>query len=407
MSTAPETHLLPPPKPKLSPMELRNTDLVSRLLAATPPYLYNMSLLPNTYFFSEMLRSLVQAKNEQRGNMANAFAAGSNLFYGHQMRRSRKRGWSGVGRESYSHQTSPGTEEKVMEKNGEKKDDSWMIKSMRRIEDIPAELRVASTSSHHSQKSNNILEEQHRHTKPEEPATSFSPQQQQENAPNLVLPPPPPMWYPPIYPTPPYGIDPLHFFIDLRVSGHIYDRQNNNQEIKETNEENSTMVRPKEAIEDKREVKNEEVSEEGIFNHQKRTGSAFSVPNPGGGKLRSGGGGQTKFDVKSILGSNKTSTSYIMNNITGIYKNFSEKREEVVAEEHNSPIDQLEADKQKKVKDLRALIGLELVVDYMSHKKEVPRSEDSSLMSEEGDVSSEMESCSSPPLEVVAVHDEV
>lgn len=34
-----------------------------------------------------------------------------------------------------------------------------------------------------------------------------------------ILPPTPPLWYPPLYPPhPPYGIDPLHFFIDLRVS---------------------------------------------------------------------------------------------------------------------------------------------------------------------------------------------
>lgn len=34
-----------------------------------------------------------------------------------------------------------------------------------------------------------------------------------------ILPPTPPIWYPPLYPPhPPYGIDPLHFFIDLRVS---------------------------------------------------------------------------------------------------------------------------------------------------------------------------------------------
>lgn len=39
---------------------------------------------------------------------------------------------------------------------------------------------------------------------------------------DLVVPPIPPLWYPPLYP--PYGIDPLHFFIDLRVSGQIYDR---------------------------------------------------------------------------------------------------------------------------------------------------------------------------------------
>lgn len=34
-----------------------------------------------------------------------------------------------------------------------------------------------------------------------------------------LVPPTPPMWYPLLYPPhhPPYGIDPLHFFIDLRV----------------------------------------------------------------------------------------------------------------------------------------------------------------------------------------------
>lgn len=33
-----------------------------------------------------------------------------------------------------------------------------------------------------------------------------------------MLPPAPPLWYPLLYPPhPPYGIDPLHFFIDLRV----------------------------------------------------------------------------------------------------------------------------------------------------------------------------------------------
>jgi len=47
-----------------TPASLSGGDLVSRLLAATPPYLYNVPLTPHSFFFSEMLRSFVQAKTE-------------------------------------------------------------------------------------------------------------------------------------------------------------------------------------------------------------------------------------------------------------------------------------------------------------------------------------------------------
>ena len=47
-----------------TPSSLSGGDLVSRLLAATPPYLYNVPLTPHSFFFSEMLRSFVQAKSE-------------------------------------------------------------------------------------------------------------------------------------------------------------------------------------------------------------------------------------------------------------------------------------------------------------------------------------------------------
>lgn len=236
---------------------------------------------------------------------------------------------------------------------------------------------------------------------------------QQENASNLVLPPPPPIWYPPIYPTPPYGIDPLHFFIDLRVSGHIYDRQNGEQPKETTTQEggNSTIVSPKEdSSVEKKEVKIEEVHENPFA--QKRHCSAFSVPNAS--KVRTANDRcQTKFDVKSMgfdKSSSKTSTSYIMGNIASIYRNFDDRKKqssERVEDKPNEESEESEAEKQKKVKDLRALIGLELVVDYMSHKKGLVKSDESSVISDDGEISSEMESCESPPLEVVAVHDEV
>lgn len=51
------------PKQRINPHEIRNVDLVQRFLAATPSYLYSPPPIgPPNFFFSEMLRSLVQSK---------------------------------------------------------------------------------------------------------------------------------------------------------------------------------------------------------------------------------------------------------------------------------------------------------------------------------------------------------
>ncbi|XP_050294097.1 uncharacterized protein LOC126734489 isoform X4 [Anthonomus grandis grandis] len=415
MSSAQETHILPPPKHKLSPLELRNADLVSRLLAATPPYFYNMSLLPNTYFFSEMLRSFVQAKAEQRGN-----SFPGSMLYNHQMRRQRKRSWmaSGPTRENFPHHNMPTAPlgERAEKTSGKMDEEPWLIKSMRKNEEAALELTTSNGPSNFvpHQKSEDLNPLPKLPKLEEASSSTYGPAQHQENNSNLVLPPPPPIWYPPIYPTPPYAIDPLHFFIDLRVSGHIYDRNN---QPKEPSAAESTGSKESEVEE--KEVKMEE-AELGLFN-QKRHCSAFSVPNSSV-KTRPPDKPQTKFDVKSMgfdKSSNKTSINYIMGNITDIYKSVAERESAATPRSSNiqdqqativmdKSAEETEEEKQKKVKDLRALIGLELVVDYMSHKKSVAKSEESlSIPSEEGgDISSEVESCESPPLEVVALHDE-
>lgn len=87
---------------------------------------------------------------------------------------------------------------------------------------------------------------------------------------DLVLPPPPPMWYPPLYP--PYGIDPLHFFIDLRVSGHIYDRKKENISPPLGENNNVVIAVPSPPSSDL-------LESAAILKHQ-RHGSAFSVPPP-------------------------------------------------------------------------------------------------------------------------------
>lgn len=249
---------LPPPPPtqsaptsaqtksRISPHEIRNADLVNRFLAATPPFLYSPPVGPPNFFFSEMLRSLVQAKtNEQNSRLA-----------AHQMRRPRKRLWSqsrcmfdsppastlapsnAVNHHENNGQTierSAPSIEKPLELTtkmpnlfpnalmpalkGQKFDLGKMM---------PTTATTITTSSSHekTKASPEPLNKIARNYSPTNNAISNDPSAASLPPSDLVLPPPPPMWYPPLYP--PYGIDPLHFFIDLRVSGHIYDRKKEN-----------------------------------------------------------------------------------------------------------------------------------------------------------------------------------
>lgn len=46
----------------MSRREMGGGELVCRLVAATPPYLYSPAGLPHAFFFSELLRGLVEAR---------------------------------------------------------------------------------------------------------------------------------------------------------------------------------------------------------------------------------------------------------------------------------------------------------------------------------------------------------
>ncbi|RZC36018.1 hypothetical protein BDFB_007860 [Asbolus verrucosus] len=238
---------------------------------------------------------------------------------------------------------------------------------------------------------------------------------QEANPSGLILPPPPPVWYPSLYPTTtPYGIDPLHFFIDLRVSGHIYDRKNQ----READAEASTTKAAE--AEDSRQ---KQISIKETFK-QSRHASAFSVPTPRVSRttpinlshnedypeFNAQESKNIKFDVKSMgfeKTCNKTGTTYIMNNITSIYKSVAELSQQSIKSETSSESaasnendNETEEQKEKRVKDLRALIGLELVVDYMNHAKPQPR------RIPDQNHFTDTESTGSPTLEVVAVHEE-
>ncbi|XP_044756930.1 uncharacterized protein LOC123315336 [Coccinella septempunctata] len=302
-------HLPLPPstsKPRLSPLDFRNTELVSRLLAATPPYLYNMSLLPNSYFFSEMLRSLVQAKQENAANAESMMASSVHS------RRSRKRPWL-VSRHEEASKHVPKIEKTEVA--------DWPKVTSEKVS--PIELIRKSPISRVLEDSKTYMKEKSgpfEHVQAEPPNTG------------LVLPPAPPIWFPPIYPSP--YVDPLHFFIDLRVSGHIYDKSQKecvNFDRSANKEYPSTIVSSNSESEHSQNAEKSNLpfapSRYGSHN------SAFSVPQQ---KYRNSSPMNltqvdsdskcTKFDVKSMgfeKSTNRTGTKYVVSNIESIYRNVN------------------------------------------------------------------------------------
>lgn len=330
-----------------------------------------------------MLRSFVQAKAERNGQTIHP-----------PIRRSRKRNWATSRMETVS---KSNCEVKAEEKQESPSD--WMIKSNKKAVENPLELtinKVENIDASYQQTKNEQF-----NSKTEPPITEYAfpnipHSYPQESSPqNLVLPPPPPMWYPPLYPTPPYGIDPLHFFIDLRVSGHIYDKKNQKDNNNVPANENFSMDKPHTEVSA---VKNETDVIQNSFK-QTRHCSAFAVPSPNYNKnLGERESKSTKFDVKSMgfdKSENKISTNYVMHNISNIYNNIRHSKNESSIE---LQMKDEGIDNEKKIKDLRAMIGLELAVDYVKPKS-------AKLQEDEYSSSTDMESIGSPALEVVAVND--
>ncbi|XP_045776132.1 uncharacterized protein LOC123874673 [Maniola jurtina] len=294
--------------------ELRNTELVSRLLAATPPYLYGaLPLQPHAFFFSEMLRSFVNARHGCRPP--------------HYHRRFKRR----------SHKYFAENEEwrRDWPKQEEKKEPEVRP-------EVPLELTVEKPRAGEQSPSPTLSPK----PEPPKPSSPGPPGRQStfvdvgtEELPkpspcvgrnsvepntvpssNLILPPPPPMWYPPLY-NPQFGVDPLNFFIDLRVSGHIYDRK-------------------------RAEAMDVNINQEGRLdelNLEKRLGkdlgqkprhlSAFAVP------VRSNHT-QTEGPEKYFERSNRflgkpNGTSYIMRNLKCVYENLHSQERKDESKEQN------------------------------------------------------------------------
>ncbi|KYQ50921.1 hypothetical protein ALC60_10061 [Trachymyrmex zeteki] len=464
-----------------TPASLSGGDLVSRLLAATPPYLYNVPLTPHSFFFSEMLRSFVQAKAEASSTTANA-------------PRRRKRSWRDARdrplelttkershhhhhhhhyhqhADKYYHsaaqQQSPQVPPETRLENDGKRPDAYLDTMENKAGgafeqkpnfggDIlkPIDENKTEFSRQHSSKS--FFDERPRHfeqaqppenvfpggetrkVKPEDsqqldrssasgrscnfdsasgrsyedrlkssivPSQEVSPLQLSDQKkldfsragpflpgvsggrgcesvlqgvkgfalPNGMSGPeflPGPLWYPP-YPMPQSypGIDPLHFFIDLRVSGHIWDRKHANERQ---------------------------------LSFKSKHCSAFSVPQSkecGNRPLN-----LTRDEAttsKNPDAENTQGTNYILKHLMKTYQDIQQMKTSrtdasIENEDHSKETQQTGEDTAKvedtgstvtnpeeERKDLRALIGLELVVDYVKEPKDDSSTEQTSQVTE-------------------------
>lgn len=272
--------------------ELRNTELVSRLLAATPPYLYSaLPLQPHAFFFSEMLRSFVNARHGCRPpHYQRRFKRRTHKYFAEN--EEWRRDWPKPEEEKKESETRPEVPlELTVDKHPRVHAPSPRIFS-------PKVEHAKSNSPGPQGRQSTYVDVGTEELPKPSPCVGRNPQDNIPQ-PNLILPPPPPMWYPPLY-NPQFGVDPLNFFIDLRVSGHIYDRKRMEADANLTPE-----VRPEESGLDKRLGRD--------FGHRARHVSAFSVPIRNNTSTE---GTEKYFDLNA---GKVSGTSYIMKNLKRVY----------------------------------------------------------------------------------------
>lgn len=322
-------------KPRLNLQDCRSQEFVSRLLAATPPYLYSSPTGPHSFFFSEMLRSLVQARansdstalrNQQQHQQQPQQVPPSGL------RRPRKRSWSHHRIQSFDLK-KPLNDEKEKPLELTNKNSSAFSSPTKLNQDNERELKIISPPLVENINKCARIDIESKDKSPIPPVSPPSSpnnlQNQQSTIRNdLSLPPPPPMWYPPLYP--PYGIDPLHFFIDLRVSGHIYDRKKENISPTVTSSENNNCSF----------LNTESLS-------KCRQNSAFSVPQPKENiavNLTSSANNNENGEYCESR-ENSKNINYVMNNLPRIYTNLRYSNED--EEFKNKPINENDIDDNK------------------------------------------------------------
>ncbi|KAK2583431.1 hypothetical protein KPH14_009410 [Odynerus spinipes] len=444
-----------------TPASLSGGDLVSRLLAATPPYLYNVPLTPHSFFFSEMLRSFVQAKAEATSSTANGTSGAP---------RRRKRSWRDARdrplelttkerthhhhhhhhqtqQDKYYHgQTQQPTQQQpdARLENRTKQNESYETDNKVNVFDQKATFAgdtlkaVDENKSEFAKQSKNFFEERPCHfEQSHSPESIFpaelqkvKPEEQQhvdrkncnyaersgydERARNPVSGPelplltdqkkldfsrnflpglpgrgcdvfqgvkgfglpgnvsnseflPSPLWYPP-YPMPQSypGIDPLHFFIDLRVSGHIWDRKLSERQLPFKSKHCSAFSVPQ-----SKEYGNRPLN----LTRDEASTSRNAEENPRGTNYILKHLTRTYRDIQKTKGS-RQETSIGEND--EMKHGLSESEDSQKQEDSSSS----PASKEDERKDLRAVIGLELVVDYVKEPKGDSSSEQAAQVTE-------------------------
>lgn len=295
--------------PKTSVRDIRNTELVSRLLAATPPYLYSaLPLQPHAFFFSEMLRSFVSARHGCRPpHYQRRFKRRTHKYFA-ENENDWRRDWPKQ-EEDKKEEVRP---EVPLELTVEKHPRGREL-SPRRLTPKSEDLKSCSPGPGRQSSFVDVGTEEL-----PKPSPCVGRNLQDNSGvpqPNLILPPPPPMWYPPLY-NPQFGVDPLNFFIDLRVSGHIYDRKRMGE-----GDSNIAPEVPADIGLEKRLGRD--------FGRPRHV-SAFSVPVRNSNSSESS---EKYFESKSGI---VNGTSYIMKNLKRVYQDlqtFPESKEDVNKDE--------------------------------------------------------------------------
>lgn len=368
------------PKERKSIHDIRNQDLVSRFLAATPPYLYSAPVGPNNFFFSDMLRSLVQARNNENARNIQLQQAALG-------RRPRKRPWS-QHRPYYEHikerkeliaeEKPPPPPEKPLELTNKQlfPISAKYPKADHHRDDIPEKL-IPKVGQHNSGTENKVAQEFDSNLQNENPPNLQEPPAASLPPSDLVLPPPPPVWYPPIYP--PYGIDPLHFFIDLRVSGHIYDRKKDNASPG-VNSDNNNVTN---------------ADPDGIGKH--RHGSAFTVPPPRNDSskpnsttvdLEKMNNGYKYYDLSTDAKENhlnSKNTNYVLQNLPRIYTHMNSRDSDNDMDNKSDPdVDDLTEDNLDKENSNH--IDVEVIENVRSRSSETRSSNSTSDELQSGEI---------------------
>ncbi|XP_071450158.1 protein enabled homolog [Hetaerina americana] len=465
----------PPPPHRLLPPDFRNGDFLHRLLAATPPYLYSMPLLPHSFFFSDMLKSFVTGKppvppgdgtpppnpstppkdhhhhqqHQHPGSglppppldLMNPANKDMLLMPSRPPHRRRKRSWRDLGEPQRKISASPINmsvlPDKPLELTTTNRSSSSEEKSprppsspaMRGTPDPPSTTTTTPVSTPPPLPQHPLLLPGLHHCGMLPPGLSEGIPPPSELLPALLPSPtapfpPPPLWFPSLYPglpppppppppppqTPFGGIDPLHFFIDLRVSGHIWDRKQQAANLrgggdKAGDEDGSESGEQgiRRALEEGQISPGSSTSSDptlfpgGV--HQSKHCSAFTVPEA---RERKRLGMAHEEQMRKEHGCRTAPTAnYVLQNLSRIYREVQGRREAsaaaaavattaTVSAAAASPVtkeevrDEEEVEVQRDVggeeikresgdegeapvKDLPALIGLELVVDYVKH----------------------------------------